>query len=82
MFTSDTIRVSTSALADSPDLMNRTTVRQRLRTMLATGALTADELAEATGESEATIRKTLARMVKAEEAVQLPGPPLRWGRRA
>ena len=81
-FTPDTIRVSTSPLADSPDLMNRTTVRQRLRTMLATGALTAEELAEATGEGEATIRKTLARMVKAEEAVQLPGTPLRWGRRA
>jgi hypothetical protein len=81
-YTADAIRVTAAALADSPDLLNRVPVRQRLRAMLATGALTAPELAEATGEAEATIRKTLARMVKATEAVQLEGTPLRWGMRA
>jgi 5S rRNA maturation endonuclease (ribonuclease M5) len=84
-FDADRITLHAGTLADAPDLLDRATTRQRIRVMLATGALTTDELAEALHPAPAkTVRRTLERMRdRYREVVNLPvqkpSDPLRWG---
>ena len=84
-FDTDRITLHAGTLTDAPDLLGRATTRQRIKVMLATGALTTDELADALdGAPLATVRRTLERMRdRYHEVINLPtshpSDPLRWG---
>src|SRR5262249_30592682 len=80
-FTEDSLAIAgADPLAQPTATRDPITVDARLRAMLTTGALTVDELVEATGKTEWAIRKALGRMA---DAFPLPDTtPKRWALRA
>jgi hypothetical protein len=76
-FAPDSVALASTDLADSPDLLARGSVPQRIRTVLRPGALTTAEIAEAIGAPEDTVSRNLRRMTG---VLRLPDTkPAKWG---
>lgn len=73
------VRLERGAVSDSPALLKRAPLRQRIRSALGGGALDAATLATNTEESVETVRRTLERYAGKDWA-RLPNTkPLLWG---
>jgi len=79
------VTVSTCPLIQGgADLLEKLSLRQRIRTVLAPGALTTEEIAEATGAPEKTVRARLSELHRQHHVVTFEegggrGKHTRWG---
>ena len=72
--------VDAVTLGQSTDLTDKLALGARIRALLAPGALTTAELAEATGASEDTVGRTLRRLVGHGHVVKVSAnKPVSWG---
>jgi hypothetical protein len=76
-FEEDRVTLHSATVTDAPSLARTAPLGFRLRTMLATGALTTAELAEAAGVSTDMARTTLHRLAKKGQVMRLQDS--KWG---
>ncbi len=76
------VRIENVDIAETSDLLARTSMTYQLRQLLRSGAQTVSALAEATGSSEDTVGRTLRRLREEGKVVELPerqGREKLWG---
>jgi len=82
-FAPDRVTLGRTDLAQAPDLLARTSLAHRICMTLASGAMTAEALAETIDAKPDSVSRVLRRLGKAGKVLRLdpdtPGGPNRWG---